>query len=85
MPLTAVLIVLCMDANHSCRCPQQAVLLGGLSFFMAWVVQAFFAAVLLVRPAPMAMCDKAASCRRKPTSAPHASGRLVRLLSQYIP
>ena len=26
---------------------QQAVLLGVLSFFMAWVVQAFFAAVLL--------------------------------------
>ena len=28
-------------------CLQQAALLGVLSFFMAWVVQAFFAAVLL--------------------------------------
>jgi hypothetical protein len=30
-----------------CAPAQQAALLGGLSFFMAWVVQAFFAAVLL--------------------------------------
>ena len=28
-------------------CLQQAVILGVLSFFMAWVVQAFFASVLL--------------------------------------
>lgn len=28
-------------------CVQQAIILGVLSFFMAWVVQAFFASVLL--------------------------------------
>ena len=32
---------------HAALCLQQAVILGVLSFFMAWVVQAFFASVLL--------------------------------------
>ena len=33
--------------DHAALCLQQAVILGVLSFFMAWVVQAFFASVLL--------------------------------------
>ena len=33
--------------DHATLCLQQAVILGVLSFFMAWVVQAFFASVLL--------------------------------------
>ena len=35
------------DTDHGELCLQQAVILGVLSFFMAWVVQAFFASVLL--------------------------------------
>ena len=35
------------DSDHCVLHLQQAVILGVLSFFMAWVVQAFFASVLL--------------------------------------
>ena len=34
-------------SDHGALCLQQAVILGVLSFFMAWVVQAFFTSVLL--------------------------------------
>ena len=55
---TLVNAALLVPARAESLCPgclQQAVLLGGLSFFMAWVVQAFFAAVLLVRPCSHAL------------------------------